>query len=125
GEEVRRLLAGQVNASELGHGVVAVFEEHAVVELLGSPEPDGRVDGEIAGEVEVTDELVEEEAPQALGRSRIAGEQGALHDLGQVYEREDGRIEVREVRAQHRLFLVGEALGHVLHSAVRVRWTGG
>ncbi len=124
-EQVRRLLASQVHASELGHRVVAVLEEHPVVELLGSPEPDGRVDGEIAREVEVADELVEEQAPQALGRARIAGEQGALHDLGQVDEREDGRVEVREVRAQHRLLLVGEALGHVLHAAVRVRWTGG
>jgi hypothetical protein len=113
-----------VHASELGHRVVAVLEEHPVVELLRPPEPDGGVDGQIAGEVEVADELVQEQAPQALGRPRVAGEERALHDLGQVHEREDGRVEVREVRAQHRLLLVGEALGHVLHAAVRVRWTG-
>ena len=57
-----------MHASELGDRVVAVLEEHPVVELLGPPQPDGRVDGEIAGEVEVADELVQEEAPQALGR---------------------------------------------------------
>ena len=68
GEQVRRLLAREVHATELRDGVVAVLEEHAVVELLGAAQPDGRVDGEVAGEVEVADELVEEEAPQALRR---------------------------------------------------------
>ena len=68
GEQVRRLLARQVHASELGDGVVAVLEEHAVVELLGPPQADGCVDGEVAGEVEVADELVEEQASQALRR---------------------------------------------------------
>ena len=38
-EQVRRLLAREVHATELGDGVVAVFEEHAVVELLRPPQP--------------------------------------------------------------------------------------
>ncbi len=36
GEQVRRLLAREVHATELRDGVVAVLEEHAVVELLGA-----------------------------------------------------------------------------------------
>ena len=65
-EQVRRLLAREVHAAELRDGVVAVLEEHPVVELLGALQADGGVDGEVAGEVEVGDELVEEQAAQAL-----------------------------------------------------------
>ena len=48
GEQVRRLLAREVHPAELGDGVVAVLEEHPVVELLGPPQPDGGVDGGVA-----------------------------------------------------------------------------
>ena len=60
-----------MHAAELGDGVVAVLEEHPVVELLGPPQADGGVDGEVAGDVEVADELVEEQPAQAL---RASGE---------------------------------------------------
>jgi hypothetical protein len=66
GEQVRRLLAREVHAAELGNGVVAVLEEHTRVELFGTLQADGRVDREIAREVEIADELVEKEAAQAL-----------------------------------------------------------
>ena len=71
-EDVGRLLAREVHAAELGDGVVAVFEEDALVERFGALEADGGVDGEIAGEVEVGDELVEEQAAQALRAARVA-----------------------------------------------------
>ena len=88
GEDVRRLLARQVNAAELGDGVVAVLEEHPLVELLGALEADGGVDAVVAGDVEVADELVEEQAAQALRAAAVAGEQRPLDDLGQVDEGE-------------------------------------
>ena len=65
-QQVRRLLAREVHAAELRDRVVAVLEEHALVELLGAPEADGRVDREVAGEVEISDEFVEEQTPEAL-----------------------------------------------------------
>ena len=71
-EEVRRLLAREVHTAELGDGVVAVFEEHALVELFGALQPDRCVDGEVAGEIEVVDELVEEQAAQTLVGARVA-----------------------------------------------------
>ena len=55
-----------MHAAELRDGIVAVLEEHARVELLGALQTDRRVDGEVAGEVEIADELVEEQAAQAL-----------------------------------------------------------
>ena len=71
-EDVGRLLAREVHAAELRDGVVAVFEEDPLVERFGALEADGGVDGEIAGEVEVGDELVEEQAAQALRAARVA-----------------------------------------------------
>src|SRR5207249_9005178 len=44
--------------------------------------------------------LVEEEPAQRLRRARVAREEGALHDLRQADEREDGAIEIREVRRE-------------------------
>ncbi len=69
GEEVRGLLAGEVDPAELRHRVVAVLEKDALVEFLGAPESDAGVDREIAGDVEVADELVEEQTPKALVRT--------------------------------------------------------
>src|SRR5580765_1245160 len=67
--------------------------------------PDGRVDREIAGEIEIGDELVEEQPPQALVGTRIAREERALHDLGQVHQGEHRLVEIREVRPEHGRFL--------------------
>ena len=56
-----------MDAAELGHGVVAVLEEDAVVEALGVLEPDRCVDAGVAADVEVAEELVEKQPAQALG----------------------------------------------------------
>ena len=113
GEDVRRLLAGQVDTAELGDGVVAVLEEHLLVQLLGTLEADRRVDGVVAADVEIADELVEEQPAQALRAAAVAGEQRALDHLGQVDEREDGPVEIGEVAPQ-RVGLGGrELLGDV------------
>ncbi len=69
GEHVRSLLAGQVHSAELCHRVVAILEEHAVVELLGAPQSHGGVDAGVPGHVQLAHELVEEQPPQALGRA--------------------------------------------------------
>ena len=86
-----------MHAAELRHGVVAVLEEHLLVQLLGAREPDGGVDGLVAGDVEVADELVEEQPAQALRAAAVAGEQRALDHLGQVDQGEDRPVEVGEV----------------------------
>ena len=90
-----------MDAAELGDRVVAVLAEDPGVELLGAAQPDRGVERRVAGDVEIADELVEEEPAQALRRARVAGEQRALHDLGQVDEREDRAVEVRDVVTEH------------------------
>ena len=67
----------------------------------------------IAGDVEVADELVEEQPPQALRAAAVPREQGALDHLGQVDQREDGPIEVGEVTPEDVCLSVGELLGDV------------
>jgi hypothetical protein len=56
-----------MHAAQLGDGVVAVLEEHLLVQLLGSFEPDRGVDRLVAGHVEIAHELVEEQTPQLFG----------------------------------------------------------
>ena len=104
-----------MHAAELRDGVVAVFEEDAFVERFGALETDGRVDGEVAGEVEVGDELVEEQAAQALRAARVAREQRALHHLGEVDHAVDRAIEVGEIRPEDGFLVVGELL-HGIHA---------
>src|SRR5712691_8420169 len=104
-----------MDAAELRDGVVAVLEEDALVQLFRACEPDGRVDGEIAGEIEIADELVEEQAAQALVGTRVAREQRALHNFRQIDEREDRLVEVREIRPQSSRFVLGEPLRRVQH----------
>ena len=113
GEDVGRLLAGQVDAAELGDGVVAVLHEHLLVEVLGPPYADRGVDRVISRDVEIADELVDEQPAQALRAAAVAGEQGALDDLRQVDEGEHRPVEIGEVTAQHVGFLGGELLGDV------------
>jgi hypothetical protein len=112
-QQVRRLLAREVDAAQLGDRVVAVLEEDLVVELLGPVEPDRGVDRGVPRDVEVADELVEEQAAQALGRARVPGEQRTLDDLGQVHQREDRAVEIGEVTPQHVGLVCGELLGDV------------
>ena len=100
GQDVRGLLAGQVDAAELGHRVVAVLEEDLLVELLGPLQADRGVDRGVTGDVQLTDELVQEEPAQALRGPGVAGEQGPLDHLGQVDQREDRPVEVGDVPPQ-------------------------
>ena len=113
GEDVRRLLAGQVHAAELGDGVVAVLEEDLLVQLLGALQADRGVHGVVAADVQVADELVEEQAPQALRTAAVAGEQRTLDHLGQVDQGEDRAVEVGEVAPEDVGLVLGELLGHV------------
>ena len=99
-EQVGRLLASQVDPTELGHRIVAVLEENTVVELLRPGQADRGVDAVVPAYFEVAHELVEEQAAQALGGAGIAGEQRALYDLRQVDERKYRSVEVREVPAE-------------------------
>ena len=65
GEHVGGLFAREVDAAELGDRVVAVFEEHLVVEFLGASKPDRCVDGLVTLDVEFSHELLQEESTQA------------------------------------------------------------
>src|SRR5438093_1883943 len=115
GQEVRGALARQVHAAELSHRVVAVLDEHALVELLG-PSRAGvgvrRAAARGRREAAGAEEFVDEEAAERLRRARIAREQRAFHDLGQVDEREDGAVEVGDVRRESGPLLRGELFGH-------------
>ncbi len=114
GKHVGGLLAGEVDAAELGDRVVAELDEDPLVELLGPPQPHGRVDRGVPRDVEVAEELVEEEAPHALGRPRVAGEERPADDLRQVDEGVDRPVEVRHVVAQHLALVGGEGLDCVV-----------
>ena len=58
-------------------------------------------------------EFVEDEAAQRLRRARVAGEERALDDLGQVDEGEHGTVEIGEVRREGAPLLWSEGLhGH-------------
>ena len=123
-EDVGCLLAREVHSPELRDGVVAVLEEDPFVERLGPLQADGGVDGEIAGEVEVGDELVEEEATQALRAPRVTREQGALDHLGEVDHAVHGTIEVGEIPAEDGFLVVGELLHGVHAQCFRLRRHG-
>jgi hypothetical protein len=102
-----------VRAAELGDGVVAVADEDPLVQLRGALALLGlrraRVLGQRVGE------LVEEQAAQRARVAGVAREERALHRLGQVDEREDGTVEVRDVRREARPLVGAEGLGGVLH----------
>ena len=76
-------------------------------------ETDGGVDRVVAADVEIADELVEEQPPQALRAAAVAGEQRALHHLGQVDEGENRPVEIGEVPPQDVGLVGGELLGDV------------
>ncbi len=116
GQHVRRLLAGQVHPAELGHGVVAVLQEHLVVELLRpGPRPMVVSSGPSERGVDLVGELVEEQPPQALVGPGVAGEQRPLHHLGQVDQGEDGPVDVGEVPLEDLDLVGGEGLRGVEH----------
>ena len=99
-QDVRCLFACQVDAAELGDTVIAVLEKHPVVQFLGSAEPHGRIDGLIAADVEIVDELLQKQPPKALRRARVSSEERSLDDFWKVYQSKNRLIEVREVPTQ-------------------------
>ncbi len=124
GEDVRRLLAREVGTTELGDRVVAVLVEHPLVEVFSALEADRRLVGGHAtcdlgdADLGLVVELVEEEPPHRFRRPAVAGEQGALHDLGQVDDAEDRQVDVGEepfedtaLRVAERLDVVGQRGG--------------
>jgi hypothetical protein len=82
-----------VDPAELGDRVVAVLEEHLLVEVLGPLQPHGGVHGLVTGDVQLADELVEEEAAEALGAARVAREERSFDDFGQVDQGEHGAVD--------------------------------
>ena len=58
GEHIRGLLTGEVNATELGHGVVPVLDEDSFVQFFRARHTDRRVDRLVTRQIEVADELV-------------------------------------------------------------------
>ena len=83
--DVRRALDGDVRRPELRDGAVAVPDEDAVVERARAPEGLAvvrrRASEEAFREALLADELVEEDAPQALRRPAVAREESAGHLL--------------------------------------------
>ena len=98
---------------ELSNRIVAVVEEHPLVQFLGPVEADRGVDGMIAADVEIADELVEEQTPQRLGTAAVAREESSLDHLGQIDESEDRPVEIGEVAAQNIGLVRAEGLGDV------------
>src|SRR5439155_12809234 len=124
-QEVRRALAGEVYAAELGDGVVAVLDEDALVELLGPLAAGGSELHLLTPRgghaplphrpVTLTwcQELVEKQPAQRLRRARVAREQRAPDDLGQVHQREDGTVEVGDVRGEGGALVRRELRSHL------------
>ena len=104
GRDVGDLFAGHVGAAQLRHRVVAVPDEHALVEgprpLHRGVVPVRRSGGaEHRGEVGVAQELVQERAPEVPGRAAVAGEERPGHLLRQV-QAEDRPVHVAEERGE-------------------------
>src|SRR5205085_12346012 len=110
-EELRRLLAREVDSAELRDRVVSVLHEDALVERLRLPDV-------YVGDVlrrrggDLFRELVEEQPPERLPRAGVAREQRALDDLREVHQREDGVVERREVPTEELPLLRRELLRH-------------
>ena len=103
GQQVGCALAGEVHAAELRHRVVAVLVRARArrAARLGACRP--RRGAEAPGRCSVPGRNSSRNSRRSdFARARVAGEQRALHDLGQVDEREHGPVEVREVRRQRR-----------------------
>ena len=107
-EQLGRLLTREVHAPELGHGIVAVLNEHRVVEARGPFTAGGRCGALGSCPRDVPRELVEEQSPQRLRGARVAGEHRTFDRFGQVDQGEDRPIEVREVRCERRPLAGGE-----------------
>ncbi len=104
GEHVRHAFAREMHAAELGDRVVAVIGEDLRVQLLGPLEAHFAL-ADAAACSHVLVELVEEQPPQRLRRSRVPREERALHGFRQVGQREDGSVEIGEIRRERALFV--------------------
>ena len=85
--------------------------EVAAIEPLETVEPISEaVAAETTETVQPVEELVEKQPPQRLGRARVAREQRAFHDLRQIAQGEDRRVEIREIGLQRPPLVVGEGV---------------
>ena len=109
-QDVRHALARHVRAAELRNRVVAVFVQHARVQLVGAGRAD-RGAGRSAVSRNVASELIQEQTAQCFRRSRIAREQGALDGFRQVGQDEDRPVGVGEVRREGGRFFGCEDVG--------------
>jgi hypothetical protein len=99
-----------VGPAELGDGVVAVLGQHPAVEGLGPRLADGR--GGVQRGRRVGQELVEQQAPQGLRAARVAGEEGALDDLGQPPQGEHRPDRIGHVGRDPLALLLVEVVAH-------------
>src|SRR5205807_8013592 len=115
GHDVRRPLARDVGAAELCDGVVAVGDQHPLVELGRAPAflP---VDYRPAI-AEPVGELIEEKTTERARVARVAGKQRSLDGLGEIQQREDRAIEAREVRRETLTPRFGESLDRISHGS--------
>ena len=119
GRHVGDLFAGHVGAAELGHRIIAVSDEHAVVEGA-SPAHGGIVAAgrsrrvKHRGEVGVAEELVQKRASKVLGRAAVAGEERPGYLLRQP-QAEDRPVHVGEEWGESVAF----ARSEVFHGDVR------
>jgi len=100
-----------MRAAELRDRVVSVLAQHARVQFVRAFGADGARRRRGAAFCELTDELVEEQAPNGFRRARVAREERALHRFRKVRQRENGAIGVREIRRQRSGFCVRECFG--------------
>jgi len=82
GQDIGRALAGDVHTAQLGHRVIAVLREHALVELFGARGPHGPGAG--AGLETLAQELVEEKAAERLGGAGVAAKRAPLTTSGRL-----------------------------------------
>ena len=90
GRQRRHALDCDVGTRQLGNRIVSIADQDALVELLGATDGDhivalGRGVCELLEtRIRLVDELVEEDAAQALLGARISREQRPFHHLWQV-----------------------------------------
>ena len=113
GQDVRRLLAGEVHAAQLGYGVIAVFEEHLFVKVLCPFEADRGVDRLVTLDIEFSDKLVKEQPPEALRAAAVPGEQRTLDDFREIDQRKNWAVEVSEISTKYVDLGLTEVLGDV------------
>ena len=105
--------------AELRDRVVAVLVEDARVQAFGSFGADAaslRDHRQHSGDRTCSEELVEKQTPQRLGRARVAREERAFDRLWQIRQREDRSVGVGEVRREGTCFIGRKDLDHDSHA---------